>query len=164
VVDFIRYAVEVRTGVPRGESASGWGKPRMLRRRVGRPMMWSECMWVMNILFTFATWKDLPPSGWSENCRTVPSAPSTIHNDPSPTISSTREEQLRDSLGPPPEEVPKKKADIHCDMDAEPRSRPKLLRRHAKALWRRQSLCLTTTHVRDLRISENGKDVGEIRM
>ena len=36
----------------------------------------SRCMWVTNILFTFATWKFLPPSGWSENCRRVPSAPS----------------------------------------------------------------------------------------
>ena len=27
----------------------------------------SQCMWVTNILFTFATWKTLPPSGCSAN-------------------------------------------------------------------------------------------------
>ena len=39
-----------------------------------------------------------------------------LHREPSPTTSSTREEQLRDSEGPPPEEVPKKVAVIHCDI------------------------------------------------
>jgi hypothetical protein len=39
-----------------------------------------------------------------------------LHKEPSPTTSSTREEQLRDSVGPPPEEVPRKVAVIHCDI------------------------------------------------
>jgi hypothetical protein len=39
-----------------------------------------------------------------------------LHREPSPSTSSTREEQLRDSVGPPPEEVPRKVAVIHCDI------------------------------------------------
>ena len=37
-------------------------------------------------------------------------------------MSSTREEQLRDSVGPPPDEVPRKVAVIHCDIQAEEQS------------------------------------------
>ena len=36
-------------------------------RSNGTRQMDSRCMWVMNILFTLDTWKDLLPSGWSEN-------------------------------------------------------------------------------------------------
>lgn len=35
-----------------------------------------------------------------------------LHRDPSPSTSATREEQLRDSEGPPPEDVPRKVTDM----------------------------------------------------
>lgn len=35
-----------------------------------------------------------------------------LHRDPSPRTSATRDEQLRDSDGPPPEDVPRKVTDI----------------------------------------------------
>lgn len=35
-----------------------------------------------------------------------------LHRDPSPSTSATSEEQLRDSEGPPPEDVPKKVTDM----------------------------------------------------
>lgn len=35
-----------------------------------------------------------------------------LHRDPSPSRSAIREEQLRDSEGPPPEDVPKKVMDM----------------------------------------------------
>jgi hypothetical protein len=95
-------------------------------------------MWVTNILFTELTLRFFPVFfwGWRKNCRRVPSPQSItvrqrdssihcdyctgwyeiLHKEPFPTTSSTRDEQLRDSVGPPPEEVPRKVAAIHCDM------------------------------------------------
>jgi hypothetical protein len=32
---------QMLTVVPRGDISRGWGKPRRLRKRVGRPMTWS---------------------------------------------------------------------------------------------------------------------------
>lgn len=41
IFSYVRYKL---TEVPREETFSGWGKPRMQRKKVGRPMTWSAGM------------------------------------------------------------------------------------------------------------------------